>query len=943
MRGNTKARQRLAATATWGTTRVNALNLVEDACNGTTPVVYDMIEDKQVRNREETALAAQKIRDLHEAFATWVWEDPGRADLLAGIYNRLYNNIKVRTFDGGFLTFPGLSAGWNPYPHQVDMVARNLFTPTTLCGHVVGAGKTFVAVATAYKLRQLGLVRKPCMVVPNHLLEQTCAEARRYFPAMRILMVTREDLTPDRRKYFAAKCAAADWDLVVMTHQQFGSLNVHPDIQAAYYATLLDELDAAQDNPAVEESRATMKMLARKRKRLIAKLDALADMRRDGGVTFDQTLIDYLVIDESQAFKNLDFTCRAEGFSTAGSKRADDLLMKLTHLRGRNPDGRAAMLMTGTPVSNSLAELWVLFKYCDPRILAEHGLQSFDAFAAQFIRYATMTEVAPDGGGFRSHRRPRLFVNLPELRSMLWQFADIRTRADLNLDGPEVTVEQVVADPPPEMKEFITALVARADAIRNGHVNPREDNMLKVCGEGRAAALWMSMVGIDATGPGKIEACAANVVRIYHETAGAVYDDPKGDSLFDPRPGGFQVVFCDQGTPDSWDYGVYHRVRDLLIEQGIPAKKIAFIHQARQHGDRPALFQRCRTGDIAVLLGSTEKLGTGVNIQRRLLAIHHLDAPWRPADIEQRDGRGDRPGNGNARLRVFRYATKGSFDAYMWQALERKARFIAQVLTGAAHVREAEVVDSAQVLSYGELKALATGQPLLLMQSEVNAEIARLRVSLAGHKRAQTRMEAEKYMAERRVAELQEEAGRLRRIAAKAAATAVPLYIPDAGGAAEGLEAAAEELGRYLAGIRQNRRPSAHFRWRGVSVTILFTYPKKGAPLLAARLASESYLRERDGHTFTLTGHVWAAGTGPARILELVDAQIDAAEKLAGERDELRETIAERATELASYSATAWPHQAELAAALARRDAIDAEIDAQVAGSRPRADPVPVG
>jgi N12 class adenine-specific DNA methylase len=940
IKGSTQARRQPAATAKWGTTRVNAINLVEDACNGTSPVVHDMIDKVQVKNREETALAADRIRDLQEYFAQWAWEDPKRAEVLGRIYNDRFNSMKVRTFDGSFLTFPGMVWDRTPYPHQTAMVLRNICTPTTLCGHVVGAGKTWSAVASVMKLRQMGLIRKGCMVVPNHLLDQTCAEARRYYPGMQVLMVTKEDLNPDRRKYFAAKVAARDWDLVVMTIQQFGSLNVSPDIQSEYYSALLDELDVAMETPAAEESRSTAKMLARKRKKLIARLDALADRPRDGGVTFEQTGIDYLVVDEAHWAKNLEFTARAEGFNSTGSKRADDLMMKLTWLRGKNPDGRCGMLMTGTPVSNALSELHILFRYCAPHLLAEQGIVSFDSFAAQYIRYQTQTEVDPGGGGFRSYRRPRLFVNLPELRSLLWQFADIRGRDQLQIDGPEVLLEQVVVEPPPEMAPFIATLVARADKIRGGGVHPKEDNMLLVCGDGRKAALWLAMAGIDTDAPGKIERCAADTAAFYHQTRQHVYDDPDGFALFDDRPGALQVIFCDQGTPDSWDYGVYHRLTDLLVEAGVPRKRIAWIHDAkRSHEARAALFARCRAGEISVLIGSTEMMGTGVNIQRRLRCIRHLDAPWRPADIEQRDGRGDRPGNGNDKLFVYRYATKGSFDAYMWQALERKARFIRQVLTGDPHIREAEVADNPQVLSYGELKALATGQPLLLMLSEVNSEVARLRNNAAGHRRAQIRMQMDHTDYERRARELAEEAKQLRRIDRNVRDAGDERTLEASGQIGAGAEEAAQEVTDLLTAARQYRRKDTSFRWRGVAVTVLLTYPKKGAPYLAARIASDRW--QSTGHTVQLRGHVWAAAGGGATVLEQVDAELDKAAEVAAERDDLRKVLISRAADLAPYLEKEWDGKAQLAAALKRRGELEHEIDAQVKDSRPKPAPVP--
>jgi hypothetical protein len=721
-----------------------------------------------------------------------------------------------------------------------------------------------------------------------------------------------------------------------MTHQQFGTLPVHPDIQAEYFADLLDELDAAMNDPTISESRATSKMLARKRKKLLARLDALADTAKDGGLTFEQTGIDYLIVDEAHAYKNLDFIARAEGFNTTGSKRADDMLMKLSWLRKNSNGGHVGMLMTGTPISNALSELHVLFRYCAPDLLADQELTSFDGFAAQYIRYATATEVAPDGGGFRSFRRPRLFVNLPELRSMLWQFADIRTRADLQLDGPRVSVDHMVCDGPPELGPFTQELVVRADKIRNGEVKPHEDNMLLVCGAGRSAALWMPLVGITPTGPGKVERCAAQVAAIYQATK-----DPSGDTLYHPKPGALQVVFCDLGTPNQFEGGVYDYLRDLLVHAGIPRQRVVFIHDAKTHSARAALFARCRNGDVSVILGSTEKMGTGVNIQRRLVALHHLDAPWRPADVEQRDGRGDRPGNENEDLRVFRYATKGSFDAYMWQALERKKRFIDQVLVGDPHVREVEAVDNPQVLSYGELKALATGQPLLMMLSEVQAQIARLRNSSAGHKRSVARMSFDMREETQRAERYDEAAGQLRTITERAAANGGDrLLDPDYGPPADGPEAIGAEIMARLAVARRSRDLTVKLgRYRGVYLTIELGYRKNGPPHLTGGIRTASW--EREAHALSLTGNIWLAKGGGETILAQFDEAIDDAEGRAEACLAKAAECRERAAQLKPYLDQKWDGADELAEALKRRAEIEKEIDSQVKDSRPAPVPAP--
>ena len=929
VRASTEIRKQPAATAEWGTLRVNAVNLIEDALNGTTTVVYDKGPgDTRVRNQTETALAADKIRDLQERFTEWLWEDPQRADAMTRAYNDRFNGTRPRSYDGSLLSFPGMTGGFTPYPSQRDMVWRAVCTPAALCGHTVGAGKTAIMVMTAMTLRRLGLVRKPCMIVPNHLLEQETAEARRLFPGARILMVTREDLSAERRRAFAAKVGARDWDLILMTHQQFMSLPVSSQIQADYLAGLIEELDEALSGS--EERTRTAKQLAGRRKKLTAQHEELLHAPRDQGVTFEQTGIDYLMVDEAHYYKNLAMSCRAEGFNTAGSKRADDLAMKLGWLRDRNPDGRCGMLLTGTPISNSLSELHVLFRYLAPAALADLGLTSFDAFAGQYIRYATQTEVAPDGSGFRQHRRPVQYCNLPELRAMLGEVADIRTRADLQLAGPQVQLDHVTVDPQPELAEYTAKLVERADKIRSGGVNVRDDNMLAVCGDGRRAALDLRLVGITPDEPGKIEQAASRIAAEYHTTRANLYSDPTGETLVDERAGGFQLVFCDQGTPGDGDGQVYGRLRDALTARGVPPARVAFIHEAKSHGDRSALFARCRNGDIAILIASTEKAGTGVNIQHRMTAIHHLDAPWRPADVEQRDGRGDRPGNENPQLNITRYVTERSFDAYMWQALERKKRFIDQILTGDLDVREADDGGNPQLLSYGELKALATGQPLLLELSKVNGEIARLRRQSSAHKRTQARMYHD-WQAAREQAQIHAEHA--------AELDAVTRAAADAGEErvltrlrrqylAEGDETIAAELARVAAKARDHRAKVDAGQYRGLQVWIEPAFrADDGPPRLTVYLAARYW--SRYPQSFTSRNWRWTKGGGEALQAE-IDMAIDVAGERAAERRQAKAAAEQRAKDTEPYLNQEWPHKQELAALVAERVRIEIEIDAQV-------------
>ena len=926
------ARKVPAATAEWGTLRVNAFDLIEDSLNGTMPVVYDYVDDTKIRNQQETALAADKIRDLQERFGEWLWDDPDRAAQLARIYNDRFNSIRVRSYDGSLLSFPGLTLppGWSLYQSQRDMVWQSVCEPATLCGHTVGAGKTSIMVATAMTLRRLGLARKPAMIVPNHLLEQETAEARRLYPGAKILMVTREDLTKERRRAFAAKVGAQDWDLILMTHQQFLALPVSAGLQADYLADLIGQFDEAMQEESLENSRAA-KQLAGRRKRLVARHEMLLDSERDIGVTFEQTGIDYVMVDEAHLYKNLEMVARSEGFNTSGSKRADDLLMKLNYLRDRNPDGRCGSLFTGTPISNSLAELHVLFRYLAPGMLALQGITAFDSFAAQYIRYATKTEVAPDGSGFRQNRRPDRYTNLPELRSILGRFASIRTRADLQLAGPQVRVMNAPSEPQPQLSEFTATLVERADKIRSGGVKPDEDNMLAICGDGRRAALDLRLVGIEPEGPGKLEDAARRIAAIYHMTKTNLYPDPSGQTVTDPRRGALQLVFCDQGTPKAktGDTQVYGRLRAMLIGEGVPAGKIAFVHQAKTHGDRAALFARCRTGEISVLIASTEKAGTGVNIQARLAAIHHLDAPWRPADVEQRDGRGDRPGNGNPALLVYRYVTEGSFDAYMWQALERKQRFIGQILNGDPAVREVEDAGNPALLSYGELKAIATGQPLLMELSEVNSKIARLRNAKSGHGRTQKQMRKDWQEANKTAGLYGRTAEELDLVARCSAGVDDRVLMTPAG---QRFPAGEETLVDGIAyALRQARdrdgRALDAGQYRGAWVAFETMRQLNGAPKVLVSVSSSQFAR--DPYSYTSQQHVWQAG-GAENVLAELDEQISRAAELAEVHRGWMRDKEQRADECAAYLRTPFPHQDELNELVAERKRIELEIDAQV-------------
>lgn len=735
VRATTEARKVKAATTLWGTPRVNAIDLIEHVLNGTLPAVTDKHPDgTSSRNEAETALAADKARAITEQFTEWAWQHPGRAARLGRLYNDRHNSLVARRFDGRHLSFPGMTATFTPWPWQADMTWQAVCRPVSLCGHPTGAGKTATAGMVALTMRRLGLARKPAFIVPNHLIGQHAAEVRRLYPGARILAATADDLTPARRRGFAARCAAGDWDLILMTHEQFEALPVHPATEAAHLANVTAVIDDAIC-AAAGKGRA-VKQLARRRRVIVARHEELLAAGRDtGGVTFEQTRIDYLLYDEAANAKNLDTVTRADGFSSKGSKRATDLLLKLGHLTATSPSGRGGVLFTATFISNSLAELHTLFRFTCPARLAALGLESFDAFTAAHIQYKTAVEVAPDGSGFRVYRRPDRYVNVAALREMLRDVADIRTKASINLPGPAVETEHVPV-PADGLREYTATLVSRADKIRAGGVDPADDNMLAICTDGRRAALDPRLAGLPAAGPGKIGVVAGRAAATYHQLKDVTY--PGSD-----RRGALQLLFCDQGTPSvSKGDQAYGWLRDALVSHGVPTAEIAFVHDAVSRAELQHLFAGCRDGSIAVLIGSTAKCGTGANIQPRMAAIHHVDAPWRPADVEQRDGRGDRPGNHNDTLHVYRYVTVGSFDAYMWQALTRKLRWPEQLFSGDADTIDADLPDSLAVLAYGELAALASGQPLMRELSEVNAELAQARVLHAGHIRSQAEITA---------------------------------------------------------------------------------------------------------------------------------------------------------------------------------------------------------
>ena len=732
-------RRTVAATSEWGTARADAVGLLEASLNQRAATVWDIDGDgTRTVNPAETLAAREKQDTLERRFATWVWEDPDRALRLAGIYNQRFNAVVLPAYDGAHLSFPGLADSFTPHPHQRDAAWRIVASGTdTLLAHAVGAGKTATMVLAGIELRRLGLVRRPAYVVPNHMLGQFTREFLQLYPAARVLVATREDASPGGRKRFVARCATGDFDAVICTHSSFERIPLSRATRSAYLGERIDTFRAAALESAGGKG-LTVKRLEAAAARLESRHQALqAEQSKDDGATFEEAGVDFVFVDEAHLFKNKAFPTRIQGAGGSGSRRAEDLDVKLWWLRRTNGP-RVACFATATPIANSVAEMYVMQSYLQPDVLAAAGIEAFDAWAATFGATVTALELAPDGGSYRLTTRFARFRNVPELLTMYRQAADARTAGQLDLPVPALAggkPETVIVEPSDTLRDYVTGLVDRAQQVRNRAVTPEEDNMLKVTGDGRRAALDLRLVdrAPDPAG-GKIAVAADRVAAIWAATRENRYVDPAGRQH--PRPGALQFVFCDLGTPRQGQWNVYDELRHQLVARGIPVDVIRYVHDATNDRAKADLFAACRDGRVAVLIGSTEKMGVGTNAQTRAVALHHLDCPWRPADLEQREGRLLRQGNQNSEVSILRYATEGSFDVFMWQTVERKAAFIAQVTAGNPGARDLDDIGD-QALSYAEVKALATGNPAIMEKAGVDAEIAKLQRLRSAHHRDQ--------------------------------------------------------------------------------------------------------------------------------------------------------------------------------------------------------------
>lgn len=740
------SKQTFQARNDWGTNRMAAgeifKNLLEQRrVQVTDPDPDDENGNRRIVNPTETTAAQEKAQMIKERFSEWVWEDPARTVTLTDEYNRRFNSLVLRDYsiEGERLTFPGLVQSWKPRPHQRAAVARMISEPSVGLFHEVGAGKTAEMVMGAMELRRLGMTNKPAVVVPNHMLDQFAREWLQIYPQAQILAASSADLQGDKRREFVARAAANDWDAVIMTRTAFERIELSPESQNDYLnrenERTRQELRAA--SARAEESGQTSMTVKKIETRLQAreeKSKAKLDRPVDPGITFEQTGIDYLIVDELHDFKNLETPSNISDAAIDGSKRASDLHAKVDYLRTTHGD-RVITGATATPIANSVTEMYVMQRYLRPDLLEKAGINDFDTWAATFGEVVSEMEMSVAGGdNFKLKERFAKFQNVPELLKMFHTFADVKTAEDLQLPVPDLAAREdgkrlprmVTVEPSAELTEYIADIGERAEAVQARQVDPREDNMLKISGDGRKAALDMRLVDptlemLEATT--KTGAAADVIAGVYEKTKDRIFMDPatKEDH---PTPGALQIVFCDLGTP-SKDWNVYDQLKDDLAARGVPGEKVRFMHEAKNDAEKGRLFAACRSGDVAVLIGSTQKMGVGTNIQNRAVHLVDMDAPWRPADVSQRHGRIIRQGNQNPEVEISQVVTKGSFDTFMWQTLERKSKFIDQIMRGKLDVREIEDVGE-NTLSFAEVKAISSGNPLILEKSKADQELSRL-------------------------------------------------------------------------------------------------------------------------------------------------------------------------------------------------------------------------
>ena len=714
--------------STYGTQRANAYRLLEDALNLRDTKIYDIIEDAdgehRVLNKKETMLAQQKQEMIKEAFKEWIFRDIDRREALCKKYNELFNSSRPREYDGSHIQFTGMTPEITLMPHQKNAVAHILYGNNTLLAHCVGAGKTFQMIAAGMESRRLGLSQKNLYVVPNHLTEQWGSDFLRLYPGANVLVATKKDFEPANRKKFCSRIATGDYDAIIIGHSQFERIPLSVERQAAAIEKQIRDITMAiEDAEGQEGTRYTVKQMEKTRKSLQTRLDKLNDQtRKDDVVTFEQLGVDRLFVDESHNYKNLFLYTKMRniaGIAQTDAQKSSDMFMKCQYL-DELTGGKGVTFATGTPVSNSMVELYTIMRYLQYDTIQKMGLGHFDSWAAAFGETVTAIELSPEGTGYRAKTRFARFFNLPELISLFKESADIQTADMLNLPVPEAEYINEVLKPSEIQQDMVSAFADRAEAVRSGLVEPTVDNMLKITNDGRKCALDQRLLNdmLPDEADSKVNRCAKNAYDIWEETA-----EKKST----------QLIFCDLSTPkNDGTFNVYDDIREKLVEKGIPREEIAFIHEAGTEAKKAELFAKVRAGQVRILLGSTPKLGAGTNIQDRLIALHHLDCPWKPSDLEQQEGRILRQGNQNEKVKIFRYVTENTFDAYMWQILENKQKFISQIMTSKSPVRACEDVDDA-ALSYAEIKALATGNPYIREKMDLDIQVSKLKLMKANH------------------------------------------------------------------------------------------------------------------------------------------------------------------------------------------------------------------
>lgn len=715
---------------TFGTKRKNAYEIFEDCLNMQSTTVRDRQEYinekgnksvKYVINAQETMIARAKQQQIQEAFASWVWKEPERRDTLLRIYNDTFNTVRPREFDGSHLVFPGMNTEMKLRKHQLDFAARVIYTGTGLAAHEVGAGKTAALIAAGMYLKNLGAIHKAVFVVPNPLVGQWATEFYRFFPNANLLVSTAEDFTPKNRNRYISKIATGEYDAVILAHSQFEKIPISTERQIAMLERQINDIENAIHEIKSENGENwSVKQMVIFRKNLDERLKKLsAEEKKDDLLTFEQLGVDMMMVDEAHFFKNCFVFTKLRnvaGITTSSSQRAFDMLLKCQYLQETN-QGRGVVFATGTPISNSISELFVMQRYLQPQELERFGWSYFDTWIAHFAKRTSVLELKPEGGGYRMRDRFVRFYNLPELMAVFREVADIKTADMLDIPGlPAVRTgkaEIVSVEATPAQQAIMADFIMRAEAIRTGRVKPEEDNMLKLTGEARLMAIDPRLIRPDADGTGsKLSVCIEDVYQVWKDTAASAST---------------QLVFCDVGTPKAGKFNVYNEIRNVLLAKGVPESEIAFVHDATSEAQRQELFERTRQGKVRILIGSTSKLGTGVNVQNKVISIDHLDCPWKPSDITQRNGRGVRQGNENPEIMIKQFVAKGTFDAYLWQIQEQKLRYITQILTGKHIARSCEDVDET-VLSAAQFKAAATDNPMVAQKMELENRVTELKI-----------------------------------------------------------------------------------------------------------------------------------------------------------------------------------------------------------------------